>query len=120
MKTTIMAILFTLILTTAAFAATVTLNWTPITDTNVVKVNIYYTTAAGCSSLVPKTPAVSPWILSGSITAPTATDAVPEVNSGTYCYYATSSSSSAESGPSNVAVASVPLPVPVLGVPVVQ
>ena len=134
MKTTIMAILFTLILTTAAFAATVTLTVKPITDTTVVKLNYYYTMAAGCSflatgaactaagapsncaSLVPQTPATSVWTLVGSVAAPTNTDVISEPNSGTYCYYATASSATAESPPSNVASLIVPLAAPVLTV----
>ena len=98
-----------------AFAATVVLQWTQVTDPAVTKVNAYHTNAANCTALVPQTPAVSPWSLINSVAAPANTDSFTEF-SGTWCWYATAASATDESAPSNVVSAKVPLGKPVLSI----
>jgi hypothetical protein len=106
-------------LSTQAFAATVVLTWTPLND-GVTKINVYSTTAAGCATLIPKTPVVAPWGFVNSVAVPVNTDSIPGLTTGIICFYATAANSTDESQPSNVVAARIPLPVPVLNAPVIQ
>ena len=116
MKTcTILAFVVCLIcmLATASLGATVVLQWTPILDPGVTKINVYHTKAANCTALVPQTPMVAPWSLVNSVTLPATTDTFTEW-SGTWCWYATTANATDESPPSNVVSTNIPLARPVL------
>jgi hypothetical protein len=110
----LLVILAVTLISAQSQAGTVALTWTQITDSNVTKVNLYSTTAAGCASLIPKTPAVAPWVFLNNVPAPANIYTITGLAAGTYCFYATSANSVDESGPSNVVSGRIPLPVPVL------
>jgi len=119
MKRIMLAVLAVLVMATAAHAWTVTLNCTD-PDPAVTQYDFYGAPApvAGCSALTAATPMIAPWVKLGTTT--TCKEVLTYTNSGVECYYVTAlNAAGAESPPSNIAPATIPLSAPVLGIPTV-